>query len=261
MCRRKAKYSQELAKIHPNPPFYVYTDAMRASDRAYRTLRQDIIDGHLPPGSVLGEVEQSERLGLSRTPLREAIGRLVAEGLAAPSTGRGTVVTEVSLAEADALFDLRTVLEVLAARRAAEHADPGVFSNLAARFDAAVGPLAGGEDPAEYYRLTTELDAAVDAACANTYLAQHLKSVRVHLDRLRRFSRNDPVRLSTSATEHGAIARALAQRNPELAAATTTLHLHHALDHLQSHQMADPTTDLTTVPMTDQNTPPLERTP
>lgn len=230
---------------------------MRASDRAYRTLRQDIIDGHLPPGSVLGEVEQAERLGLSRTPLREAISRLVSEGLAAPSSGRGTVVTEVSLAEAGALFDLRTVLEVLAARRAAEHADPEVFSNLNSRFEAAVQPLRDGADPADYYRLTTELDAAVDAACANAYLAQHLKSIRVHLDRLRRFSRNDPARLSASATEHGAIARALAQRNPELAAATTTLHLHHALDHLQSHQAPGRKTEK----MTDLSTHPLERTP
>jgi GntR family transcriptional regulator, rspAB operon transcriptional repressor len=219
----------------------VYTLILvRASERAYRTLRQDIIDGHLPPGSVLGEVEQSERLGLSRTPLREAIGRLVAEGLAAPSSGRGTAVTEVSLAEADDLFDVRTVLEVLAARRAAEHADPQVFASLAQRFDAAVEPLRRGAEPGAYYGLTVELDAAVDAACANTYLAQHLKSLRVHLARLRRFSRNDPDRLADSATEHGAIARALSDRNPELAAATTTLHLHHALAHLQSHQPAEP---------------------
>lgn len=243
----------DLPRSHPHRPICVYAVVVRASERAYQTLRREIIDGHLRPGSLLGEVEQSERLGLSRTPLREAIGRLVAEGLAAPSSGRGTVVTEVSLAEADDLFDLRTVLEVLAARRAAEHADPEVFTALATRFDAAVQPLRGGVDPEEYYRLTTELDAAVDAACANAYLAQHLRSLRVHLDRLRRFSRNDPARLSTSATEHGAIARALAQRNPELAAATTTLHLHHALAHLQTHQ--------TPIPPTDQNTHAVERTP
>ncbi|GAA1677104.1 GntR family transcriptional regulator [Citricoccus zhacaiensis] len=215
----------------------MYTlEPVRASERAYRTLRQEIIEGQLPPGSILGEVEQSARLGLSRTPLREAIGRLVSEGLAAPSSGRGTVVTEVSLDEADDLFDLRTVLEVLAARRAAVHADPEVFAQLAARFESAVEPLRRGEDPESYYRLTTELDAAVDAACANAYLAQHLRSLRVHLARLRRFSRNDPARLAASATEHASIARALADRNPELAAATTTLHLHHALAHLQSHQ-------------------------
>jgi DNA-binding GntR family transcriptional regulator len=209
---------------------------VRASERAYQALRQDIIDGHLPPGAVLGEVEQSERLGLSRTPLREAIGRLVAEGLAEPSTGRGVVVTKVSLAEAGLLFDLRTALEGLAARRAAEHADAALFVDLADRFEAATEPLRGGADPTEYYALTEELDAAVDDACANPYLAQHLRGLRVHLTRLRRFSRKDPARLAASATEHAAIAHALAARNPELAAATTTMHLQHALAHLQSHQ-------------------------
>lgn len=214
---------------------------VRASERAYQALRRDIIDGHLSPGAVLGEVEQSERLGLSRTPLREAIGRLVAEGLAEPSTGRGVVVTRVSLAEADLLFDLRTALEGLAARRAARHADPGLFADLAGRFESATVPLRNGADPTGYYALTEELDAAVDEACANPYLAQNLRGLRVHLTRLRRFSRRDPVRLAASATEHAAIAHALAARNPELAVATTTMHLQHALAHLQSHQAGAPT--------------------
>src|SRR5699024_12715824 len=59
----------------------VYTRGVRASDRAYLTLREEIIEGALAPGSVLGDVEQSARLGLSRTPRREALGRLVADGL------------------------------------------------------------------------------------------------------------------------------------------------------------------------------------
>src|SRR5690625_6908313 len=74
----------------------VYTRGVRASDRAYLTLREEIIEGALAPGSVLGEGEQSARLGLSRTPLREALGRLVADGLAEQSPRRGIVVTAVS---------------------------------------------------------------------------------------------------------------------------------------------------------------------
>ncbi|QCU77796.1 GntR family transcriptional regulator [Citricoccus sp. SGAir0253] len=228
---------------------------MRASERAYRSLRQDIVDGDLPPGAVLGEVEQSERLGLSRTPLREAIGRLVAEGLAAPAQGRGVVVTEVSLAEAGQLFDLRTVLEGLAVRRAAEHAEAGEFSVLAERFEAAVAPLRAGEDPAGYYGLTAELDAAVDQACVNPYLAQNLRGLRVHLARLRRFSRNDPDRLAASATEHAEIARAVAAGNPELAGAATTVHLQHALAHLQSHRDHPAPTTATPPSPTPERTP------
>ena len=54
---------------------------MRASEKAYTALREDIMEWRLLPGAVLAEVEQSERLGISRTPLREALGRLSAEGL------------------------------------------------------------------------------------------------------------------------------------------------------------------------------------
>ncbi|GAA1488381.1 GntR family transcriptional regulator [Brachybacterium sacelli] len=214
---------------------------MRASDRAYLCLREEIIDGTLAPGSVLGEVEQSARLGLSRTPLREALSRLVADGLATPS-GRGMVVTAVSLAEAAQLFDLRIALEVLAARRCAEKADTAEvtnrFTELADRFTAAAAPLAEGADPTGYYALTQELDAAVDSTSGNDYLADALRGVRVHLARLRRLSRHSPARLADSAREHAAIARAVAAGDPELAAATTVVHLQQALAHLRS----DPTT-------------------
>ena len=116
-----------------------------------------------------------------------------------------------------------------------------LFADLAGRFESATVPLSNGADPTGYYALTEELDAAVDEACANPYLAQNLRGLRVHLTRLRRFSRRDPVRLAASATEHAAIAHALAARNPELAVATTTMHLQHALAHLQSHQAGAPT--------------------
>lgn len=217
---------------------------MRASDRAYRALREEIIDGALAPGTVLGEVEQSARLGLSRTPLREALSRLVADGLAAPAAGRGVVVTAVSLAEAPKLFDLRIALETLASRRAAEHAahptdGPALretFRSLADRFDRATVELAAGTDPTGYYSLTTELDAVIDAASGNSYLADSLRGLRLHLGRLRRLARNSPSRLAASAREHAAIAHAIAVGDPELAAATTVVHLHHALAHLQGER-------------------------
>ena len=215
---------------------------MRASDRAYRTLRQEIVEGDLPPGAVLGEVEQSARLGLSRTPLREALSRLVADGLAAPATGRGVVVTAVSLDEAPQLFDLRIALETLAARRAAEHIAEPVngnatyedFAELAASFEQATAQLAEGEDPTAYYALTAQLDAALDAASGNSYLVESLRGLRLHLGRLRRLARNSPARLAASAQEHAAIARAIAAGDPDLAAASTIVHLHQALAHLRS---------------------------
>ncbi|GAA1287062.1 GntR family transcriptional regulator [Brachybacterium alimentarium] len=226
-------------------PKCVYTAGMRASDRAHLTLREEIIAGDLAPGSVLAEVEQSARLGISRTPLREALGRLVADGLAAPSAGRGVVVTAVSLDEAAPLFDLRIALEVLAVRRSAENAqhDPAareLFSGLAVRFEDAVAPLWEGAEPSEYYALTEELDRAIDSTSGNAYLTDSLRTVRIHLVRLRRLSRHSPERLAESAREHAAIARAVAGTNPELAAAATVMHLQHALSHLRTAPLPAP---------------------
>ncbi|ATG55214.1 GntR family transcriptional regulator [Brachybacterium ginsengisoli] len=230
---------------------------MRASDRAYVTLREEIVDGDLLPGALLGEVEQSMRLGISRTPLREALSRLIADGLAEPSRGRGIVVSAVSLDAAPHLFDLRLALETLAARRAAERAaEPHdgaalreSFATLAIRFDEATADLAAGVDPTDYYTLTADLDAALDAACGNPFLADSLAGLRLHLGRLRRLARHSPDRLAASAREHAAIARAIALGDPDLAAATTTVHLHQALAHLrgpvEDHPASAPTSSST----------------
>src|SRR6478752_1835677 len=108
---------------------------MRASDRAYATLLDEIQSGVLRPGAVLGEVEQAARLGVSRTPLREALGRLAADGLVAQQSPRVTVVTDVDAGDIRELFEVRRALEETAARLAAERGDAAAFAALADAFD------------------------------------------------------------------------------------------------------------------------------
>ncbi len=208
---------------------------MRASDRAYAMLRDDIVEWRLMPGTLLAEVEQSERLGVSRTPLREALGRLTAEGLTTAAGGRGVVVTGISLEDIDELFELRETLEGRAAALAAERGDPEEFRQLHGELLAAPA-LLRGEDPArhEYYGLVARLDAAIDAAISNAYLAQAMGSLRVHLVRIRRLAADDAVRLTAAASEHAAIAEAIAAGNPRLAEAATTVHLHRSLSHVKA---------------------------
>ncbi|SDT15834.1 DNA-binding transcriptional regulator, GntR family [Pseudarthrobacter equi] len=207
---------------------------MRASDRAYAALRDDITEWRLLPGTVLGEVEQSERLGVSRTPLREALGRLTAEGLTTAG-GRGVVVTDVSLDDIDELFELRETLECRAAALAAERGDAAVFLQLQKELLEAPA-LIDGSDPGrhEYYGLAGRLDAAIDDAVANAYLIQAMRALRVHLVRVRRLAADDAERLTAAAAEHAAIAEAIASRNPRLAEAATTLHLHRSLTHVKN---------------------------
>ena len=201
---------------------------MRASERAYAALRDDILEWRLEPGTVLGEVEQSERLGISRTPLREALARLLSDGLVAAQGGRGLVVTAVSVNDIAQLFELRQALEQQIARQAAQHGDPAVFESLAAEFRTAPG-LLERSDHAAYYELVSRLDTAMDAASANTYLVTAVRSLRPHLVRLRRISRDNNSRLLAAAREHLLIVEAVAAGDRELAASATHVHLHQSL--------------------------------
>jgi DNA-binding GntR family transcriptional regulator len=207
---------------------------MRASDKAYAALRDDIIEWRLAPGTVLAEVEQSERLGVSRTPLREALGRLTAEGLTTAG-GRGVVVSDISLEDIDELFELRETLEGRAAELAARRGDAGTFERLQRELLRAPELVTGG-DPAlhEYYQLVGRLDSAIDAAISNAYLAQAMRGLRVHLVRIRRLAADDARRLTAAAAEHAAIAEAIAAGNPKLAEAATIVHLHRSLSHIKA---------------------------
>src|SRR5690554_6018259 len=132
---------------------------MRASDRAYASLRESIIGWDLPPGTVLAEVQQSTRLGVSRTPVREALARLAAEGLVEPQTGRGLVVAAVSPTTIIELFEARKPLEERAAALAAHRRDPQVFAELQGEFRGASALI---DDVDAYYGLVARFDAAVD---------------------------------------------------------------------------------------------------
>jgi DNA-binding GntR family transcriptional regulator len=214
----------------------MYTvDVMRASERAYITLREDIVEWRLLPGTVLAEVEQSARLGISRTPLREALGRLSSQGLTRVAGGRGVVVSDISLDDIDELFELRETLECRAAALAAERGDPAKFARLLAELREAP-LLLDGPDKArrDYYALVGKLDEAIDVEISNAYLAQAMRSLRVHLVRVRRLAADDAQRLTAAAAEHAAIAEAIAAGNPRLAEAATLMHLHRSLSHLKA---------------------------
>jgi len=208
---------------------------MRASERAYATLLDEIQTGVLSPGTVLGEVDQSTRLGVSRTPLREALRRLASDGLVAQASARVTVVAGIDVDDIRSLFDLRRALETEAARLAARRGDRGAFLELATEF-AAVDTA----DADAYYALIARFDSAIDDAVDNAYLSAALRSVRTHLVRVRRMARDNPLRLSASTGEHELIARAIGAGDPELAAHATHVHLHNALTTILEALTEDP---------------------
>jgi DNA-binding GntR family transcriptional regulator len=218
-----------LAHVAPKPS--------SAAGLAYEQLRSEILEGVLGPGTTLFEVEQSERIGVSRTPVREAFGRLVAEGLLHDRQGRGLVVTDVSDRDIDALYEMRTCLEAQAAALAARHADPEVFARYARDFRNWHPPLLDAavtdHQVNGYYALIRSFDRAVDTAASNTYLVDALDTLRAHVARVRRKAGASPVRLAASALEHALIASAIANHDAALAVHATHVHLHNSLEHFR----------------------------
>lgn len=201
---------------------------MRESDRVYATLLDEIQRGDLTPGTVLGEVEQASRLGVSRTPVREAIGRLTADGLAAQLSPRITAVTDFDAGDIRKLFEVRRALEESTVRIAASRGNPAVFAELAHAF-ATARPETGELAADDYYALIARFDTALDDAVENAYFTVALRTIRTHLARARRLARDNRERLHASVTEHRLIAEAIAAGDADLAAHATHIHLHNAL--------------------------------
>lgn len=118
-----------------------------AVERAYRAIKAGIIGGAWPPGAPLREVELSQQIGVSRTPVREALRRLLGDGLVTFKPRQGASVATWSHGDLDEIFSLRAMLEAYAAEQAAARistADLAELDRLAAAMKAAAGE--GGDD-------------------------------------------------------------------------------------------------------------------
>lgn len=206
---------------------------MRQSDRVYETVRDDILEWRLRPGTVLGEVELSKRLNVSRTPIREALRRLAQDNLVRISPGRGAVVAEISMSSVAQLFQMREALETYAARLAARHGDLAAFETIRDDMAKACNELADERAPADAYagyaKLIERFDTAIDTATDNTYLQEALANLHAHLTRLRHLARRNPARMHRAAEEHLAICSAICDRDEQAAAVATATHIHNSL--------------------------------
>ncbi|MGX2993518.1 GntR family transcriptional regulator [Streptomyces sp. JNUCC 64] len=213
------------------------TASSTAAGRVYEQLRSEILDGGLPPGTPLFEVEQAERLGVSRTPVREALRQLASEGLVEPSGKRGLVVTQIHDRDVRNLFELRTCLEAQAAQLAASRGESTVFVRFAEEFarwrELFGGPTVPDEQVGEYFALIRRFDEAINEATENSFLVDALENLRSHVARVRRMAGHSQARLEASASEHALIARAVSRGDSALALHATHVHLHNGFEHFR----------------------------
>ena len=187
----------------------VVADQSSLAEQAYRHLEEQLVTLVLAPGELVGEKDLVESAGIGRTPVREAIQRLSAEGLLQVLPRRGLMVTPLRRSDLIQIIEARRVLERLMVVKAAERATPDqrqALLMLAAHLDTA------GDDLDVFFRLDQRLDELLEAACNNRYLVQALTAMHSQCRRLWYLHRNS-LNLPRSAQLHGGLARAVANQN------------------------------------------------
>jgi DNA-binding GntR family transcriptional regulator len=157
-------------------------EAASFADRAYYAIRELIVTLELPPGAVVREPELTERLGIGRTPVREALRRLAQERLVEVFPRRGMFVTKVDVRDLARLCEVRLALEPEAARLAAERATQSDLAELRA----VLGELDGGRkrDPRTLIDLDERIHRAIYHASHNPFLAETLMEYYAHALRI-----------------------------------------------------------------------------
>ncbi|MFD1883266.1 GntR family transcriptional regulator [Paracoccus pacificus] len=168
-----------------------------------------IENGELHPGRRLRETELAERLGISRTPVREALHRLHAMGLAQQGPRRGLIITQISYDRLRQLFEVREGLEGMATRLAASHAS-GAEIALLHDMVAEDRRTTDGTRLAQRNKL---LHRQIVQASHNSYMIEALRNLSVHLGLLSGSTYDEPGRLSAAQTEHEEIVEAIAARD------------------------------------------------
>ena len=193
-------------------------------DQVAQQLRDLIFAGQLLPGAFVDETRLCEQLAISRTPLREALKVLCAEGLIRHEPRRGSFVNQVTEQDLDEIFPVMALLEGRCAFEAAQQAsdtDIAVLERLHAQLQ---GSAAQGLIP-EYYAANYAIHEAIIAIAGNKWLAQVISDLRKILKLARLQQLNAPGRLSQSLAEHMAIFAALKARDAEGADAAMRTHL------------------------------------
>jgi DNA-binding GntR family transcriptional regulator len=198
--------------------------------RSVTLVRELILGGQLPPGARLGEVELAERLGVSRTPVREALRQLATEGLVDLPPNRGARVASWSATELNAVFEVRGALEprltALAANAVTDN-DIDELEELAESMSRA-GEPGLAQDLDALVQLNQRFhDRLVELANAPALAAALAGAIRAPLMR-RNFHAYSPAALRRSLGHHHEIVAALRERDPDWAAAVMTSHIHNA---------------------------------
>lgn len=188
------------------------TENIPTRDLVLRKLRGAILSGRFQPGQRLLERELVEQMGVSRTPIREALRKLELEGLVTTTPYKGPVVTLPTLEDAQALFEVRSAMEGQAVALFTRRADDAAIERLRGHIEVAERALARGSVRG-VLAANNAFHDEVAAGCGNTLLQSMLANLRDRIVLLRVESLSYPGRPPHSIAEHRAIVRRIERRD------------------------------------------------
>ncbi len=192
-------------------------------------LRQRIVEGQLAPGAKLNERELSELLNVSRTPLREAIKMLAAEGLVELLPNRGAVVAQMSAQDVADTFEVIAGLEGQSGELAAQRITEAELAEIRALHYEMMAAYTRRDLPT-YYRLNAQIHTQINAAARNPVLAQTWRTVNARLQALRFRSNFDEAKWKRAVKEHERMVELLAAHDSAGLRALLVEHLMHKRD-------------------------------
>jgi len=192
------------------------------TSRAYAQLREEIVQGVLQEGEALYEIHLAERLGMSRTPIREAMKLLTRDGYLEELPSRGYAVPRRSLDDLREFFELREVLEASATRYAALRATPAQIAQLERLCDR----YEREKDHAKWVQVGHDFHSLLISAANNTRLSTMLNSLNAQIVMSRRtVSKADAMQRQTAVRDHRAIFEAVKARDEVRAQALAAEHV------------------------------------
>lgn len=194
------------------------------ADHTYSVLRAAILSGELAPGTSLREIEIATRVGVSRTPVREALRRLQLEGLATKLRNGSLAVSEITVQIIKEAFAMRELLEGYAASEAARVATPDDVTNIQAIIDEAQQAVTEGASE-QLPLLNDRFHGYIEDLARNSLLKKATHLLREQTVVYHAFALGKPAQQQAFVDDHKAILAALAARDPEQARAVAVHHL------------------------------------
>jgi DNA-binding GntR family transcriptional regulator len=191
----------------------------------YKALLDDIRAGRIQPGDRIREEDVAQSLGVSRTPVREALQQLQARRLVEMAPGRGIIVVKLSIQQVMELYAMREVLEGAAARFAAQYALPAevsIMEELLIEFEAAAN------QPEQLAEINEALHRTIYEAARNRYMHEALNNLEDALSLLQNTTFSLPERHESASREHREIVTAIGSRDSDTAESASRNHIREA---------------------------------